>query len=406
MGLYQDRRSGRWGVDLRVPPTRNGKRVRFLVGTKAEAEIVLAQKVVERQRQQFPILKPPPGRVTFGALAQKFLADHPGSRRSNHYPKCIARLLPHLETIPIGEISRSDLDRLRLVLLKKVSPSTARMTLRALSRMFRIAVRWGMIDSSPAAGLEMPPSVRHRTRFLSPEEYRQVEIAAPIWLRPVLRLAVTTGMRLKEISLLSPGDIDWNAGVIHIPEDTKTGYRVVPISRVAEDALRAVLASDRPLGSDSARKRVSEATRRAMRKAGVSAVSFKTLRKCAGSWMIQARVPIYEVQKILGHSSPTLTAQVYADVLPEHLRPAVTTLDRALLAGGTVVGTGTPDAAPMRPDERRTRGPKGPPPAFPAARRLLTLREFGCYSLPATFKRSRSGARRCSTRRSKSWRRS
>src|SRR2546427_2754255 len=198
MGLYQDRRSGRWGVDLRVPPTRTGRRVRFLVGSKAEAEIVLAQKVVERQRQQFPILKPPPGAITFGALAQKFLADHPGSRRSNHYPKCIARLLPHLGTIPIGEITRSDLDRLRLVLLKKVSPSTARMTLRALSRMFRIAVRWGLIDSSPASGLEMPPSVRHRTRFLSPEEYRQVEIAAPIWLRPVLRLAVTTGMRLKE----------------------------------------------------------------------------------------------------------------------------------------------------------------------------------------------------------------
>jgi len=286
MGLYQDRRSGRWGVDLRVPPTRNGRRVRFLVGTKSEAEIVLAQKVVERQRQQFPILKPPPGAVTFEALAQRFLADHPGSRRSNHYPKCIARLLPHLGTIPIGEITRSDLDRLRLVLLKKVSPSTARMTLRALSRMFRIAVRWGLIESSAAAGLEMPPSVRHRTRFLSPEEYRQVEIAAPIWLRPVLRLAVTTGMRLKEISLLSPGDIDWNARILHVPEDTKTGYRVLPISRVAEEALRAVLGSNRPLATDAARKRVSEATRRAMRRAGARGVSFKTLRKCAGSWMM------------------------------------------------------------------------------------------------------------------------
>ena len=252
----------------------------------------------------------------------------------------------------------------------------------------------------------MPPSVRHRTRFLSPEEYREVEIAAPIWLRPVLRLAVTTGLRLKEISLLRPEDIDWDARILHVPEDTKTGYRVLPISRVAEDALRTVLASDRPLGTDAARKSISEATRRAMRRAGVRSVSFKTLRKCAGSWMIQARVPIYEVQKILGHSSPTLTAQVYADVLPEHLRPAVTALDRALLAGGTVVGTGAPDAAPMRPDEPLTRGPKGPPRAFPVSRSFLTLREFGCYSLPATFKRSRSGACRCSTRRSKSWRRS
>jgi len=285
MGVYLDKRSGRWGVDLRVPPTRTGRRVRFLVGSKSEAKIVLAQKVIERQRQQFPILKPPPGPVTFGALAQRFLADHPGSRRSNHYPKCIARLLPHLETIPIGEITRSDLDRLRLVLLKKVSPSTAIKTLRTLSRMFRIAVRWGMIDLSPAAGLEMPTTARHRTRFLSPEEYHRVEIAAPLWLRPLLRLAVTTGMRLKEISLLSPEAIDWNTKVIHVHEDTKTGYRVLPISRSAEDALRAVLASDRPLATDAARKCVTEATRRAMRAAGVRGVSFKTLRKCAGSWM-------------------------------------------------------------------------------------------------------------------------
>jgi len=55
--------------------------------------------------------------VTFGALAKRFLADPPGSRRSNHYPKCVARLLPHLATITLGEITRADLDRLRLALL-------------------------------------------------------------------------------------------------------------------------------------------------------------------------------------------------------------------------------------------------------------------------------------------------
>src|SRR2546422_6033967 len=57
------------------PYTTLFRSVRFLVGSKAEAEIVLAQKVIDRQRQQFPILKPPPGSLTFGALAQRFLAD-------------------------------------------------------------------------------------------------------------------------------------------------------------------------------------------------------------------------------------------------------------------------------------------------------------------------------------------
>ena len=30
MGLYLDRRTGKWGIDTRVPPTRTGKRVRRL----------------------------------------------------------------------------------------------------------------------------------------------------------------------------------------------------------------------------------------------------------------------------------------------------------------------------------------------------------------------------------------
>ncbi len=60
MGVYLDRRSGRWGVDLRLPPTRDGKRVRFLVGTKAEAQTVLAQKTVEARQARFAILRPPP----------------------------------------------------------------------------------------------------------------------------------------------------------------------------------------------------------------------------------------------------------------------------------------------------------------------------------------------------------
>src|SRR5438445_383063 len=40
-------------------------------------------------------------------------------------------------------------------------------------------------------------------------------------------------------------------------------------------------------------------------------------------------------------------------------------LSGMLLAGGTVVVTGSPDAAPMREHEPETWGPKGPPPAFP-----------------------------------------
>ncbi len=47
--------------------------------------------------------------------------------------------------------------------------------------------------------------------------------------------------------------------------------------------------------------------------------------------MVQAGVPLYEVQKVLGHSTPIMTER-YAHLAPQHLRGAIDALDRALTA--------------------------------------------------------------------------
>jgi hypothetical protein len=54
--------------------------------------------------------------------------------------------------------------------------------------------------------------------------------------------------------------------------------------------------------------------------------------------MVQAGVPLFEVQQILGHSTPAMT-QRYAHLAPDHLRGAVAALDRALGHVGEGVAT-------------------------------------------------------------------
>ena len=44
--------------------------------------------------------------------------------------------------------------------------------------------------------------------------------------------------------------------------------------------------------------------------------------------MVQAGVPLFEVGKILGHSSPVMTVR-YAHLAPGHLKGAIAALDRA-----------------------------------------------------------------------------
>ena len=51
-------------------------------------------------------------------------------------------------------------------------------------------------------------------------------------------------------------------------------------------------------------------------------IHFHTLRHSGASWLIQASVPIYDVQKILGHSSPTVT-QIYAHQCDDNLRKSI-----------------------------------------------------------------------------------
>ncbi|MCP3998818.1 MAG: site-specific integrase, partial [bacterium] len=87
-----------------------------------------------------------------------------------------------------------------------------------------------------------------------------------------------------------------------------------------------------------ARNRISRTTLAAMKHAGIEGASFHTLRHTAGAWMVQAGVPLYEVQHVLGHSTPVMT-QRYAHLQPEHLRQAMGALDATLRATATSSAT-------------------------------------------------------------------
>ena len=62
--------------------------------------------------------------------------------------------------------------------------------------------------------------------------------------------------------------------------------------------------------------------------------AFHTLRHTAASWMVQAGVPLYEVQTILGHSSPLLT-QRYSHLAPDFCKRGAAAIDAVLAAAGT-----------------------------------------------------------------------
>jgi len=83
--------------------------------------------------------------------------------------------------------------------------------------------------------------------------------------------------------------------------------------------------------SERRRGQITATTSRAMRAAGIEDASFHTIRHTAAAWMVQDGVSLYEVQHVLGHSTPVMT-QRYAHLQPDHLRRAVSAVDKKFRA--------------------------------------------------------------------------
>jgi site-specific recombinase XerD len=63
--------------------------------------------------------------------------------------------------------------------------------------------------------------------------------------------------------------------------------------------------------------------KKAVRAAGLNdAIHFHSLRHTGASWLAMAGVPLFHIQRLLGHSSPAVT-QIYAHLTDRDLQDAI-----------------------------------------------------------------------------------
>jgi hypothetical protein len=98
------------------------------------------------------------------------------------------------------------------------------------------------------------------------------------------------------------------------------------------------------------RNRISQKTKAAAKAAGLSGVTFHTLRHTAGSWMAQAGHSAVQIAKVLGHAT-TATTDRYMHLSPSHLRSAGNAVEAALDVPATQSATNliSPDPAKNDP---------------------------------------------------------
>jgi integrase len=153
----------------------------------------------------------------------------------------------------LASIRSADIAKYRDARLKVRSANTVRLELSALSSVFEAArLEWGMEGlRNPVRDVRKPrPGPARERRFASPEEEKRLmaslESYGDGWARPLVALAIETGMRRGEWSNLAWKDVDLKRQimVLHEGETKNDEGRVVPLSKKAVSILRGLPGSD------------------------------------------------------------------------------------------------------------------------------------------------------------------
>jgi len=331
MAIYK--RGKVWWISYTV----NGKRVQKPMGTRKDKAVAVLENIrvsIRAGRYHEEEMTP----IPFEVLYEKYVewAKVKKSFESTRTTREVC--LKYFQGKTAQLITVSDIEA--FIAVRRDTPvrvsgsartnATMNRELATLKAILNKGVAWGFLNHNPAIKVKMLPEPKGRTRFLTVEEVSALLNAATPHLRPVLIMALETGMRRGEILKLKWSDVDMKNSMIYV-SDTKTGVpRHVPMSNHLRETLKAL---PRRLGVDHVFAGRGKATgkpfddvrtsfRNALVRAGITEFRFHDLRHTAASHMVMAGIPMKTVGEILGHSTPVMTER-YSHLTPEHKRRAI-----------------------------------------------------------------------------------
>ncbi|MDH4212179.1 MAG: site-specific integrase [candidate division WOR-3 bacterium] len=168
-------------------------------------------------------------------------------------------------------------------------------------------------------------------RYLQDEEIRTLLNCCADHLKPIVIMALNTGMRKGEILNLTWGDINLKTRMITIKNSKNNTSRIIPIN----DATYKIFISlgqqlvgqyvfSHPDGKPY--RDIKDGFTAAVNRAKLSDLRFHDLRHTFASHLVMNGVPILEVQKLLGHKTLSMTLR-YSHLSNKNLRDAVDKLD-------------------------------------------------------------------------------
>jgi len=226
----------------------------------------------------------------------------------------------------LSKIKRADIEGYLAKRREQVQPATVNREFSRLRHMFNFALARGLIKENPCAGIKELKEPPGRVRYLTLEEISKLpELfkAMPEWLKPIVTIALYTGLRRSEILSLKWSNINLKERLIRLERTKNNEARVAYITKPVYKALLSIprrIDTDL-LFPDITPSMVSKAFLRACKSVGIFNFHFHDLRHNFGSYLAMSGHSIKTIQQLLGHKDIRMTLR-YAHLSPEHLRAA------------------------------------------------------------------------------------
>ncbi|HXF37961.1 MAG TPA: site-specific integrase, partial [Actinomycetota bacterium] len=265
------------------------------------------------------------------------------------------RIGPALGHRPIGRLTREELEGFLAGIERPAMRDKSR---QLLSMLLGYAVEKGLLSVNAVPRRSRPrtrqerlerglPSAKDRRRYLTEGELARLLAELPERYRALVELMARIGLRPGEAYALKVGKFDPLRRTLSIDESvsgfTKTGEpRTIRLPGVVAEALSLHLAAfsdpsdpgapmfPSPEGRMLTPGGFRRTFQRAARRAGLGPLTPNDLRHSAASFAIAHGANVYDVQRMLGHSRPSITLDVYGELFEEQHTRFIERLDEAI----------------------------------------------------------------------------
>lgn len=239
-----------------------------------------------------------------------------------------------------SEVHQLDVDRLRINLLKTLSPQSVKLVLALLLRLSNFGVQKRLCQGINFK-ITIPPVDNIITEDLNSEQLKKlleaIDNSTDVQAANIMRLALFTGMRRGELFKLQWQDIDFDRGFINIRNPKGGISQKIPLNDPAKKVLLAHPRTSDYVFDRGDGKPFTDIRRRInpIKQAAGLPSDFRPLHGLrhvyASTLASSGQVDMYTLQKLLTHKDPKMT-QRYAHLRDETLKRA------ADLAGQLVTG--------------------------------------------------------------------